>query len=1113
MLMRVPNYSDAAINGTLTSNAWDGYKYGVLAFRVNGVLSGTGVISANGIGFSGAPSNSSYGEGYAGYLANVGGGLKGGQGYENSVGDGGGGGHGTNGGMSTDSDKDAPGGDAYGNTILNPVFLGAGGGTGGNVTQPNPDNLTPAPTSQPGGVGGTGGGIVLAIAQTFNYSGSIQSKGVFGDAVANGTSYGGGGAGGSIRLETHEILTSLSLNATGGNWGGLGRVAVYSEIGDSLVTSSPDAYKALLRQGPTPIPSPTPIYLTPTPIVWSTGKDGNLTVDPGVTFNISTQNSNSRICTDGGDVVTYSVTGLSDSWASLSITPAAGCLKVGDELMLLNTQGNATYYTNVGNYEFVKVGGIVGNTVYFMGPKTKFYGEAMDNDSNIGINAGQQKVSLIRVPNYNNVTVNGTLTGLLVFRVQGTLSGSGTITADGLGYSGGAGGVAYYHGGYWKSKGGSRGVGTGPTGYGDGSGGSGGDTPVGGGGGAYVLAGGDGDGTGGGGGYPYGEPSLVKIYYGSGGGGGGSKPQSGSQGGTGGSGGGLIFILAQSINFSGTMSASGATTSGSANGGRSGGGGSGGSIRIEAGTITLLNNAVAAGGGGGTYGGVGSGGRIAVYYYTSFTGNFTPGYQEQLGVSNTPTAMPTVPTSTSTPTATPLAAGWYTNSYDYSTAIPHAVTSVDRVNFSDSFTYDENGNMICRIENGVTYSHNYNSENRASSIAKRNGDCTTGTIIEAWSFVYDGDGNRVTTAHFTGTSETPDSTTRYFFGGSLESTDGAVKRYYSFAGQTVAMKEGSTFKYFVSDHLGSTSLVLSASGTILEQQRYLPFGAPRTIPSFNNITSTDFTYTGQRQLDSGMGGIMDYKARFYSPYINRFLQPDTIIPDLSNPQSWNRYSYVRNNPVRYNDPTGHVEDDDSGDNDCDKDCAKLELVLKIQKKHKNVKIDDPRSWTLADLRAIQYGLNQIKGRNGFNGNEDAFNTVFGSVTFSLKSFPGEKAGDADWDRDTGAGVIRLDPVDSDWTTVVHEMGHLLSWTYKRQQKDDSLDSYAQMYPNVFDAGLGATKYARDEKSPGEDFADSFLARIKYGPLEVQGKGVNQNRLDTIGAIIQSYTSPDYGPGR
>lgn len=50
---------------------------------------------------------------------------------------------------------------------------------------------------------------------------------------------------------------------------------------------------------------------------------------------------------------------------------------------------------------------------------------------------------------------------------------------------------------------------------------------------------------------------------------------------------------------------------------------------------------------------------------------------------------------------------------------------------------------------------------------------------------------------------------------------------------------------------------------------------------------------------------MDYKARFYSPTLGRFTQPDTIIPSIENPQDWNRYSYVLGNPIRYADPTGH----------------------------------------------------------------------------------------------------------------------------------------------------------------------------------------------------------------
>jgi hypothetical protein len=51
---------------------------------------------------------------------------------------------------------------------------------------------------------------------------------------------------------------------------------------------------------------------------------------------------------------------------------------------------------------------------------------------------------------------------------------------------------------------------------------------------------------------------------------------------------------------------------------------------------------------------------------------------------------------------------------------------------------------------------------------------------------------------------------------------------------------------------------------------------------------------------------MYYSARYYSPEVRVFTQPDTMLPNPYDPQALNRYSYCLNNPVRYTDPSGHV---------------------------------------------------------------------------------------------------------------------------------------------------------------------------------------------------------------
>jgi RHS repeat-associated protein len=109
--------------------------------------------------------------------------------------------------------------------------------------------------------------------------------------------------------------------------------------------------------------------------------------------------------------------------------------------------------------------------------------------------------------------------------------------------------------------------------------------------------------------------------------------------------------------------------------------------------------------------------------------------------------------------------------------------------------------------------------------------------------------------------------------------------------------------YFLhSDHLGSTSLTTDASGNAVARQLYDAWGSIRTSASSGTMP-TDIGYTGQRgNLDIGL---LFYNARFYSAYLNRWLSPDTIVPDPKNPQSLNRFSYNINNPLKYIDPSGH----------------------------------------------------------------------------------------------------------------------------------------------------------------------------------------------------------------
>jgi RHS repeat-associated protein len=134
------------------------------------------------------------------------------------------------------------------------------------------------------------------------------------------------------------------------------------------------------------------------------------------------------------------------------------------------------------------------------------------------------------------------------------------------------------------------------------------------------------------------------------------------------------------------------------------------------------------------------------------------------------------------------------------------------------------------------------------------------------------------------------------------------RSYYYASGQRVAVRvsgdatlANNGLFYLLTDHLGSTSITANGTtGALVSEMRYKPWGETRWS---SGTTPTSKHFTGQIE-DAGIG-LYFYGSRFYDPAVGRFLQPDTIVPGAGNPQNLNRFSYTLNNPIKYNDPSGH----------------------------------------------------------------------------------------------------------------------------------------------------------------------------------------------------------------
>jgi RHS repeat-associated protein len=333
----------------------------------------------------------------------------------------------------------------------------------------------------------------------------------------------------------------------------------------------------------------------------------------------------------------------------------------------------------------------------------------------------------------------------------------------------------------------------------------------------------------------------------------------------------------------------------------------------------------------------------------------------------------------------------------------------------------------------------YDGENRLAQYV--NGGITA-------QYTYDGDGHRVGRV-VTGTS--PSSTTYVY------DAAGQLAAEYSTA---AAMDAGTT--YLTADHLGSTRLVTDGSQKPVHRFDYMPFGQDLSaygnrnlVASYRALGVPAQEFTGkERDAETGL----DYfGARYFSGVQGRFTSADPTLLSVNayNPQSWNRYSYVLNNPLKFIDPLGLWELDPVTEKD-----KKGKTVVHVYAR-KSKKDDDAASL------AKQLGL---KGKDAENfakkagtGNDIRLSTLSGKVGSVYSAVESGLTEQVNYTGKSGG------PGHSDCSRTAAEIGF-------------GQNFMAQMSTNVLDALLG--QQAKPE-SPGDAMVGDVVryADAKNGSSE------------------------------
>jgi RHS repeat-associated protein len=236
-----------------------------------------------------------------------------------------------------------------------------------------------------------------------------------------------------------------------------------------------------------------------------------------------------------------------------------------------------------------------------------------------------------------------------------------------------------------------------------------------------------------------------------------------------------------------------------------------------------------------------------------------------------------------------------------------------------NMTYDENGNLTSMTNSCGMTNYTWDARNRLSSINGFNADCSS---LNA-KFKYDALGRRIEKSITDTVNGT--RTTNYLYDGLdiiQEIKNGTVYANYirtlNIDEPLARIKSDGTVRYYQQDALGSVIALTDDTSAVKTTYSYDPFGNTTISGEAND---NPFQYTGRENDGTGL---YYYRARYYSPELQRFISEDPILKPMnlmiinpttnqimwflphltSNPKRLHAYAFVGNSPINYIDPYG-----------------------------------------------------------------------------------------------------------------------------------------------------------------------------------------------------------------